>query len=228
MMKNFDRYVYPGTNVLKNKQGITDFYKLEALERFVAAKNSIRIRENGIIGEFDVDHIKLIHKQLFGDVYDWAGEFRDIQIFKGGTDFPEPDRIPGMLQDLCSSIHDKNCFRGLSKDDIVPSFVDVMAGLNGIHPFREGNGRCQRMFLEQLALNAGYCLDFSKISENDMRDASRTAARGDNRLMRYLFGMIISYDCPKKDKKAADRRSMADDDFSFLQRESNVHSDFEL
>jgi fido (protein-threonine AMPylation protein) len=64
----------------------------------------------------------------------------------------------------------------------------VMCRLNQIHPFREGNGRTQRLFVEQLASNAGYDLDFSHVSENDMRNASFAASvQGDTRLMRYLI-----------------------------------------
>lgn len=64
----------------------------------------------------------------------------------------------------------------------------VMCRLNQIHPFREGNGRTQRLFVEQLASNAGCDLDFSHVSENDMRNASFAASvQGDTRLMRYLI-----------------------------------------
>lgn len=80
----------------------------------------------------------------------------------------------------------------MSHDDTANALADAMADLNGIHPFREGSGRTQRAFIGQLALNAGYDLDFTKMSENDMRNASMAAARGNRNLMRYLFRDAMS------------------------------------
>lgn len=182
-----DCYVYPGTNVLVNKQGITDVSRLELFERNMTALRFTKLRGLEVTGKFDVEHLKSIHKELFGDIYDWAGEFRNIQIYKGGTEFTAPSDIPDELGCLCDGIHDDNYFRGMPEQNVVSRLADVMGRLNAIHPFREGNGRTQRLFLEQLAVNAGYDLDFSNVSENDMRDASRASVRGDNRLMRYLI-----------------------------------------
>lgn len=184
----FDHYVYPGTNILANKQGITDKTMAYDFERNFSLKRVGELRARGITGRFDAAHLQSIHKFLFQDVYDWAGEFRDIEIFKGMTEFIAPDLIRAELDEFCGDIRDKNYFRGLSKPDAADAMADAMCWLNLIHPFREGNGRTQRVFMEQLAANAGYDLDFSNISENDMRDASFAASvRGENRLMRYLF-----------------------------------------
>lgn len=185
---NFDRYVYPGTDILRNKQGIEDKIAAYESERRISSMRAIELQRQGITGRFDAAHLQSIHKFLFQDVYDWAGEFRDIEIFKGMTEFIAPDRIQAELDGLCGDIRDKNYFCGLSKQDAADAMADAMCRLNLIHPFREGNGRTQRVFMEQLAANAGYDLDFSNISENDMRDASFAASvRGENRLMRYLF-----------------------------------------
>lgn len=185
---NFDRYVYPGTDILRNKQGIEDKIVAYDSERRISSMRAIELQRQGITGRFDAAHLQSIHKFLFQDVYDWAGEFRDIDIFKGMTEFIAPDRIQAELDEFCGDIRDKNYFRGLSKPDAADAMADAMCRLNLIHPFREGNGRTQRVFMEQLAANAGYDLDFSNMSENDMRDASFAASvRGENRLMRYVF-----------------------------------------
>lgn len=182
-----DKYVYPGINVLKNKKNIMDFQVLSDAERTCSSLNIIRLRQLGITGWFDIPHLQSIHRELFSDIYEWAGEFRNIEIYKGGTEFIAPDEIASELDVLCLEIKSKNYFRCLSKQETVDHLADIMCKLNLIHPFREGNGRTQRIFLEQMALNAGYDLDLSQVSENDMRDASRTGARNDTRLMRYLF-----------------------------------------
>ena len=185
---SFDRYVYPGTNILINKQGIMDVRLLYDFERNFSLKRSSVLGNMGVTGLFDAKHLQNIHAFLFCDVYDWAGEFREIDISKGGTWFTAPDKISEELDTLCFDIRDKNYFRGLLLSDTASGLTDVMCRLNQIHPFREGNGRTQRLFVEQLASNAGYDLDFSHVSENDMRNASFAASvQGDTRLMRYLI-----------------------------------------
>lgn len=188
-----DRYVYPGTNVLVNKFGITDLGKLSGVERMSSAANAMLLMREGVTGRFDRQHIQDIHRRIFGDVYGWAGEFRDIRIWKGsGTEFVAPGGIEAEIDGLCGRIRDAGYFQGLDHDGAANAFADVMADLNGIHPFREGNGRTQRAFIGQLALNAGYDLDFTKMSENDMRNASMAAAHGNRNLMRYLFRDAMS------------------------------------
>lgn len=189
---SLDRYVYPGTNVLVNKFGITDSGKLSDVERMSSAANAMLLMKEGVTGRFDRQHIQDIHRRIFGDVYEWSGEFRDIQIWKGGTEFVAPGGIEAEIDGLCGRIRDAGYFQGLDHDGAANAFADAMVDLNGIHPFREGNGRTQRAFIGQLALNAGYDLDFTKMSENDMWNASMAAARGNLNLMRYLFRDAMS------------------------------------
>lgn len=187
-----DPYVYPGTNILKNKFDIQDVQKLYETERAVTMFKLALYRKQNTIDKFykfDVEHIKAIHRFLFGDIYDWAGEFRTIDIFKGDSKFYEADKISENLETFCKHIKKAKYFRNVSVmrfDDTSYNLAKTLADLNNIHPFREGNGRVQRLFVEQLALKNYYELDLSKISENDMRDASRSAARGDLKLMLYL------------------------------------------
>lgn len=189
----FDEYVYPGTKILKNKLNIMDAQLLIDAERATTFKNMMKLRARGVTGKFNVQHLQNTHKELFGDIYDWAGKFREIDIWKGGTEFAPFGEIPERLNQLYGHIRSQNYFRGLPEKDTAWKLADVMGTLNYIHPFREGNGRTQRLFIEQLAMNAGYDLDLTKISENDMRDASRTAARGDMRFMRYLIADSMHY-----------------------------------
>lgn len=184
---SYDRYVYPGTMVLINKFGIEDEKKLHEVERGYTLRRTRDLREKGVTGRFDRAHIQAIHKELFGAIYDWAGEFRDVTTYKGGTEFAKPEEIIGKLNALAGEIRDADYFRGLPKKETAAALSSTMAKLNLIHPFREGNGRTQRIFMEQLAMNAGYELDLSKVSENDMRNASIAANIGRGQLMTYLF-----------------------------------------
>ena len=87
MTGNSDPYLYPGTNVLQNLRGLTD---PELLERFEARRTHRRIAElidRPAPGRFDVAHFKAIHRYIFQDVYEWAGQFRTVNMSKGGHFF---------------------------------------------------------------------------------------------------------------------------------------------
>src|SRR5580658_2175212 len=80
---NSDPYLYPGTNVLKNLRGLTD---PGLLARFEARRTHRRITElidTPLTGKFDIAHFKAIHRYIFQDVFEWAGEFRTVNISKG-------------------------------------------------------------------------------------------------------------------------------------------------
>jgi|SRR6202451_4255683 cell filamentation protein len=87
MTENSDPYLYPGTSVLKNLRGLGD---PELLARFEARQTHRRIAElidTPVEGGFNVAHLKAIHRHIFQDVYEWAGEFRTVNISKGGQLF---------------------------------------------------------------------------------------------------------------------------------------------
>src|ERR1700683_411471 len=84
MTGNSDPYLYPGTNVLKNLRGLTD---PGPLARFEARQTHRRIAElidTPVLGSFDIAHLKAIHRYIFRDVYEWSGQFRTVNISKGG------------------------------------------------------------------------------------------------------------------------------------------------
>ena len=177
-------YFYPGTRVLKNKFDIQDVVRLEYVERRVSFARELSLDGLGITGRFDSDHLKGIHAFLFGDIYSWAGQFREEHIAKGLSHFVEPEEISDAVDNVCGNIGVVDDLKDLSRKDFVNIVTETFAGLNQSHPFREGNGRTQRAFLRQLSLSAGYVLDFRNVSENDMRNLSIFADRGDLRLMR--------------------------------------------
>lgn len=202
---------------------IQDSIKLEQIERNFSRLNAIKLQRKGITGCFDAKHLQSIHKFIFGDIYDWAGEFRQIEIYKGGTEFCEPVKINESINALNQKITHDKFYRGLSLDETANGLSDILAELNSIHPFREGNGRTQRIFLEQLALNAGWDLSFEKWSENDTRDASRTAARGDMRLMHYMMKSSLIKLSDDKAKKCSRMLS----DLPYMPKR-DLNDDFEL
>src|SRR5215470_678529 len=77
-----DPYLISGTKVLRNRLGISDARRLDRIERRLVAD---RIAEGAPIGAFDLTHLRAIHRHLFQDVYDWAGELRTVEISKEGS-----------------------------------------------------------------------------------------------------------------------------------------------
>ena len=105
---SLDRYVYPGTNVLVNKFGITDLGTLSGVVCMSSAANAMLLMREGVTGQFDRQHIQDIHRRIFGDVYGWAGEFRDIRIWKGsGTEFVAPGGIEAEIDGLVCGCFDR-------------------------------------------------------------------------------------------------------------------------
>lgn len=101
---------------------------------------------------------KKIHKHLFEDVYEWAGELRTSILQKEDTFFVSHTRLNKAIDNLFLELERKNNLKGLSKQEFTLQVSDAFGKLNNIHPFREGNGRTQRIFISELALQAGHQL----------------------------------------------------------------------
>ncbi len=78
-----NKYCYPNSNTLKNKLNIKDRYTLFEAEKELTAIRLKELQDQPILGEFNFTHLKSIHKYIFQDIYDWAGEVRTVEIGKG-------------------------------------------------------------------------------------------------------------------------------------------------
>ena len=155
-----DPYCYTGTSVLKNLPDIRD---QAALDAFEAVSTAQRSDEPLPSGRLSVAHYRAIHRHLFQDVYAWAGKFRTVRIGKDGSAFCYPENIAREMKNVFSDLKQQNYLRGLSHENFVASAARFLATLNAIHPFREGNGRTQTIFLVLLAEQAGHPLDLDKL-----------------------------------------------------------------
>ncbi|MFN7921954.1 MAG: Fic family protein [Bryobacteraceae bacterium] len=159
----------------------------------------------GPSGKFDAAHLKAIHRHLFQDVFEWAGRTRDerVRLSDGtiatepvlrklhGKPFMEGPNIAGALDGIGRKLAAEKHLRGLPRDAFAARAADVMVELNGVHPFREGNGRTQRVFMETLAQQAGHVLDFRVVSRERMIQASIAGnENNDPEMMRRLFREI--------------------------------------
>ena len=168
-MSDEDPYCYPGTDVLRNKAGIRDPARLDVFERLMYAQ---RAREGVPRGRFDLAHLKAIHRHLFQDVYDWAGEIRTVGLSKGYSAFLPSRMIEGGMAEVSRDLVRLRYLQGLSADEFAPEAAAVIGNVNHVHPFREGNGRTQFAYLEQLALQAGHEVDLTKLNRKDWIEGS--------------------------------------------------------
>ncbi|MYE58582.1 MAG: cell division protein [Alphaproteobacteria bacterium] len=174
-------YCYPPDfTVLRNRLDIRDARALDAAERSLVAQ---RLLEPVPAGDFDLAHLRAIHRHLFQDIYAWAGEVRTVEISKGGSQFQPRRFIATGMADVHRRIVAAGYFRGLGPDGFAAGAGSVLGDVNHVHPFREGNGRTQFQYLKQLAARAGHVFDLTCIDRAVWLDASRRSDTGDYEAM---------------------------------------------
>lgn len=165
--------------VLINKKGIKDEFELDRVERASSYMKALDLDRNPIKGKFDLKHLQDIHKHLFGDIYPFAGKIRDGYLQKGQQDFTMGYRIIPQAEKLFTQLKNEQFLKKTEPAKIAGRLAYYMGEINAIHPFREGNGRAQRIFISQLAKEAGFELTFSKSTQEEMINASIQAHRCD-------------------------------------------------
>lgn len=145
---------------LENKLGIKSSAELAREEERISKKKAVELFENGMLEKLEAGKVQTlceIHKYLFDDIYDFAGKIRTVNLSKGNFRF-----APLMYLETAIKNVDKmpqNTF-----DEIVEKYVEM----NIVHPFREGNGRSMRIWLDMmLKKQIGQVVDWSKIEKED-------------------------------------------------------------
>ena len=174
-----DTYCYPGTDVLRNKAEITTAEDLDTYEGELSTLRSIEILENPIAGQFDLAHLQRIHLALLQDVYDWAGKIRTVDISRGNSRFANVRFIESAANNIFNKLARENWLKGLDADAFSKRLAHYLSEINALHPFREGNGRVQRIFISQLSQSAGYQLDYSDLEQEQIYRAMELAFNGD-------------------------------------------------
>lgn len=174
--EKWEDYYIPGTEVLQNRIGETDPVKLKKFEESKVRGRMLLLVQQPIRGNFDFAHMKAIHKFLFQDVYEWAGEQRTAPVnewmWKGKfryfpADGPIDTPLTNQLNHLYGELADKNYLVGLPLDVFVKELADSWCEINVAHAFREGNTRSQFIFFSELAKHAGYQLDASALAADE-------------------------------------------------------------
>ena len=144
----------------ENKLGITNSAELAREEERISKRKAVELFESGDLDKLAPDRftsLQAIHKALFEDIYDFAGELRTVNLAKGNFRF-----APLMYLEAALANIDK--MPQSTFDEIIEKYVEM----NIAHPFREGNGRCTRLWLDQmLKAGIGQVVDWSKVDKED-------------------------------------------------------------
>jgi cell filamentation protein len=181
MPGNSDPYTYPGTDVLRNIPDIRDPQRLAAFEANATAARLVELDVTPVKGVFDGAHFRAIHRYIFRDVYSWAGEFRTVNISKGGHLFGAAAFVAEAVQNVLRGLPGEKYLTGSDARTFAGRAGFYMAEINAIHAFRDGNGRAQREFIRELAIKVGLVIDWSAITAEQMMSASvRSFTTGDS------------------------------------------------
>lgn len=182
---------YPDSTCLINKFDIRDEATLAKVEADIVLLKSSVLLSQPPAGTFDFSHYRAIHRCLFEDLYDWAGEIRAIDMSKKGTDFVKAADIERLAGNAFSRLNAMDNFTGMEINEFVENIVDFYDVTNMLHPFREGNGRTQRIFFTQLIRNAGYDFSFAVMEPDELMIATIQCSHGVFDHLKRLFREAI-------------------------------------
>ena len=146
--------------VLKNKLDFEDYQELHKTEERLTKLKAIKLFESNLLDTFEVGTFKglsSIHEYLFEEIYDFVGEIRTVNLIKGNFRF-----APVIY--LHSALNDIDKLPQSTFEEIIEKYVEM----NIAHPFREGNGRSMRIWLDQILIKElNNVVDWSKVDKND-------------------------------------------------------------
>jgi cell filamentation protein len=186
----WDPYLDLQSGVLRNRLGVTDIKQLRQVEAELTASRIYDVIRDPIPGAYDLAHLRALHRYVFQDVYDWAGELRTVSIGRGRL-FSLPQHLEADAEELFSWLARSEHLRGRDRDTFVDDLTELFADLNALHPFRDGNGRTQRAFLGQLAVDAGHPIHWAAMDPAENVAASKAAHEGDNDALRTLLDRLV-------------------------------------
>ncbi len=188
-----DFYCYPETKVLMNRFDIRDEDELQQVERDISYGKILYLNANPFKGAFDLKYLQKIHRFIFEDVYSWAGRIRGGQFFfKGSTEFCRAPMICTYADNVFKKLREEKWLRGIDRRTFIERLAYFMGEINTLHPFREGNGRVQRLFFSELARRSGYDLDFGTVDADSLLEADIAAYNKDYRpLIALLEEMVV-------------------------------------
>lgn len=194
---NWAGYFIPGSSVLRNRVGATSGEALAAAENDLVEVRVAELRENvgAMDRTYDLLHLKALHRYLFQDVYPWAGELRTVGIEKENESFMTPGDIGRPVAYIAAQIAETQQLRSISDEDLPSRLAEMYDFVNFAHPFREGSGRTQREFFDQLLSESGRGLAWDAIELTELHRACHRARADQNtEPLRVMFARIVDGD----------------------------------
>jgi cell filamentation protein len=191
-----DPYIDPATGLLRNLVGALTKEALSDAEGDLAFARLVQLMDRPPAATGDLAELQAIHHPLFQDVYAWAGQIRTVDVRKNveGAEFFLPVSMIGRASGFAADeLHTENMFSGMSRSQFIERLSYHYEQFNYIHPFREGNGRTQRVFWNRIARDAGWQLDWRPVRGAVNDRASRVAAeQRDFGPLHDMFDQIVS------------------------------------
>ena len=188
-------YLMPGSTVLRTVAGLTDPTAVAIFERIVSADAEAALHADpNRTRDFDLAHLDDIHGRLFGEVYPFAGQHRYVDTQKPGQTgepFLHHRWISTYADAVVDQLHAENNLTDLADPgQWADRAAYYQSALLHAHPYREGNGRTVRLFLEDLAAGAGHTLDWTRSSHERNNTVAIAAAHGDYEPARALLTVV--------------------------------------
>lgn len=188
-----------GSNTLVNLLGITNLAELNSKEADITFILSLELfaDPNRITPySFGFEHLKAIHKHLFGNIYEWAGKARSFDMAKSNSVFTPANKLTEFESivfspstELFESLQTK---KSLTDDTVTTQLSKSLGLINQFHPFPEGNGRTQRLFISSLAKALGYHVDWSNVQTWEMIEVCKRVHEGNYEPMQIMMSRILS------------------------------------
>jgi len=182
----WESYFYPPPHsfTLRNLFGERDHRVLQELEQAVVSERYLEAVQGEVRFDptFDAGHVDAIHRHLFGDVYEWAGQHRTVPLVKnpprGFADVAQIDRYLADVHRLVVTTE----WKTLDRSEFVDRAATAFAYLNQAHPFREGNGRTSKLFMTHLAGRSRFAFDFNQVTAEIWNDGGHGILPGDGQI----------------------------------------------
>lgn len=191
--EHWNDYLIPDTNVLKNKLGITNRDELIEAEKILTRKTLAKAYLKPTCKHFNFEDLKKLHKNIFGQIYPFAGEFRLCSLGKDLTAFCRPEEMENRLKTVLEKLNDLP--KIYSSQELAFHIAPFYHELIMIHPFREGNGRTIRVFFREFVLEKSKTLDCGPLDIDYTKMDSENLLLGT--VQRYIYPSMLEMEFMK-------------------------------
>lgn len=188
-----DPYIDKDTGLFRNRLGIRDAATLQQAEATNTTVRLAYLEEFPIRDKFNLEYLQKLHEFIFADLYDWAGKIRTVEMTKGGTEFTKVDAIQNYARTIFAELELDNYLIGLEQAEFTRRLAHYYSELNLLHPFREGNGRVLRAFIQALARFCGWRLDWSTLDSSVNLAACIAAYHGDESQLSDMLSPMLTW-----------------------------------